>query len=327
MPRKAKRRDAPRDVAAGFAAGIAERKTANEGDDDPGDRNRDRGLADLSHQAEVGLHPRQQQQQENAELGDAVEQRLLLRRGREDGVLRLRPDPAEQGGPEDQAAQELADHGGLADALHHFAQSMADADQERNLDHQQEFGRARGLTPSAASATVTVNRNASPAQTSDWRRLHRMRCFPWKGITDRRGGKFRRLDRAGYPATKNLPTTRRFFRTSEMASGLITASTSLPSSYLPSCRPSSLSWRSFWLSSSPSWPASSSRSSSSPSWRPCVLLHRGLDGFGGGRRGTADCIRCLLDDRLVVADIVPQTLLNGITIAGFQTLSKREAVN
>ncbi len=52
---------------------LAEREAADKGNDDPGDRNRYGGLADLAYQSEIGLHPSQQQQQEDAELGDAVE--------------------------------------------------------------------------------------------------------------------------------------------------------------------------------------------------------------------------------------------------------------
>ena len=124
---------------------LAERETADEGNDDPRDRNRYCDLADLAYQPEVSLHASQQQQQEDAELGDAVEQGLLLRRGREDRLLRLGPHAAEQGGRKQQAAEELAHNRRLSDALHHFPKPAAYGNQQGDLDKQQEFGRTRGL--------------------------------------------------------------------------------------------------------------------------------------------------------------------------------------
>ena len=47
---------------------------------------------DLAHQREVGLHAGEQQQQQDAELRDAVEHRLLRRARRKQRVLRLRPE-------------------------------------------------------------------------------------------------------------------------------------------------------------------------------------------------------------------------------------------
>ena len=102
-------------------------------------------IAIAALQSEVGLHARQQQQQEDAELGDAVEQGLLLRRGRKDRVLRLGPYPAEQRGTKQQAAEEFAHDGRLADALHYIPKPAAHGNQEGYLDEQQEFGRTRGL--------------------------------------------------------------------------------------------------------------------------------------------------------------------------------------
>ena len=124
---------------------LAERKAAGKGHDDAGDRDGDRGPADLAHQLEVGLHAGQQQQQENTELRDAIEQGLLRAGRRKDRGLCLRPEPAEQRGAQDQAAEQLADHGGLADPLHQFAEPASDRDQQGYLDQQQEFRRPAGL--------------------------------------------------------------------------------------------------------------------------------------------------------------------------------------
>ena len=166
------------DPAAGSRGrNCAEREAADEGHHDAGDGDAERGAADLAHQLQVGLHAGQQQQQQDAELRDAVDQRLLLGRGGKDRVLRLRPEPAEQRGAEQQAGQQLADDRGLADPLHQLAEPAADRDQQRDLDEQDEFGRGRGLFASAAAA-VTISRSASPAQNSDWSDLQRMRRFP-----------------------------------------------------------------------------------------------------------------------------------------------------
>ncbi|MET4767245.1 hypothetical protein ABH970_007617 [Bradyrhizobium ottawaense] len=119
---------------------LSEREAAGEGHEDAGDRDRDRGPADLPNQLEVGLHAGEQQQEQDSELGNAVEHRLLLGCLREDRVLRFRPDPAEQRRSQDDAGEQLADHRGLADALHDLAETATDRDQQHDLRHQQEFG-------------------------------------------------------------------------------------------------------------------------------------------------------------------------------------------
>ena len=70
---------------------------------------------------------------------------FLLRRGREDRVLRLGPYPAEQGGTKQQTAEEFAHDGRLADALDYVPKPAAHGNQEGYLGQQQEFGRTRGL--------------------------------------------------------------------------------------------------------------------------------------------------------------------------------------
>ena len=129
---------------------LTERKTADEGDNDPGDRNRGRGPADLAHQLEVGLHAGQQQQQQNAELRDAVEQGFLFGGGRKERVLRFRPDPAEERGSEQQTGQQFADDRGLANALHQLTEPAADGDQERYLHQQKELRRPSGFVARGA---------------------------------------------------------------------------------------------------------------------------------------------------------------------------------
>src|SRR5262249_54875046 len=57
---------------------LAEREAANERHCHACDRDAQRRFADRSYELEVGLHPGQQQQQENAELRDAIEHGFLL---------------------------------------------------------------------------------------------------------------------------------------------------------------------------------------------------------------------------------------------------------
>ena len=61
-----------------FRHELAEREAAGERHGDAGERDAQRRFADPSHQLEVGLHPGEQQQQQDAELRDAVEHGLLL---------------------------------------------------------------------------------------------------------------------------------------------------------------------------------------------------------------------------------------------------------
>ncbi len=49
-------------------------------------------------------------------------------------MLRLGPCPAEQGGAKQQAAEEFAHHGRLADTLHRLPKPAAHGNQEGDLD-------------------------------------------------------------------------------------------------------------------------------------------------------------------------------------------------
>ena len=102
-------------------------------------------LPTLPHQLEVGLHAGEQQQQQDAELRHAVDHGLLFGSRRKDRALRLRPQPAEQRRPEQQAAEQFADHRWLADPLHDLAEPAADGDQQHDLDDEDEFGRFCGF--------------------------------------------------------------------------------------------------------------------------------------------------------------------------------------
>ena len=126
----------------GLRQNLAERETADERDHDPRNRYRGGRTAYLADQLEVRFHSCQQQQQQDAELRDALDQRFLFGRGWKDRGVRGGPEPSEQGRAKQQAAQQFADHGWLTDPLHDFAESASDPDQKRDLGQQQEFGRA-----------------------------------------------------------------------------------------------------------------------------------------------------------------------------------------
>ncbi|MGY3407484.1 hypothetical protein ACVWZV_003597 [Bradyrhizobium sp. GM5.1] len=152
---------------------FAERKTAGKGHEDAGNRDRDRGLADLPDQLEVGLHAGQQQQQQDAELRDAVDHRFLLGRFGEDCLLCVRPDPTEQRGTEQDAGEQFADHRGLAEALHDLAETAADRDQQHDLGHQQEFrGTGRFAALGAGRNGGEDKRRGDKADRSEQAPLH-----------------------------------------------------------------------------------------------------------------------------------------------------------
>ena len=102
---------------------LAEDEAAGEGQRDARDGNAERGAAHPVGQRQVGFHPRQQQQQQDAELGNGVDHALLLADVGEQPVLRLRPQHTEHGGTEQDAREQLAHHGRLADAQHRLAEN------------------------------------------------------------------------------------------------------------------------------------------------------------------------------------------------------------
>jgi hypothetical protein len=62
-----------------------------------------------SHELEVGLHPGQQQQQQNAELRNAVEHRFLFGSARKESVLQLGPQRSQHRGSKHDAAEQLTE--------------------------------------------------------------------------------------------------------------------------------------------------------------------------------------------------------------------------
>ena len=123
---------------------LAEREAAGERHENAHQRGEDRGAAGLAHQPQVGLHAGEQQQQQDAELRDGVDHRLLLGRARKERVLDVREQRAEQRRPEHEAGDQLAHHGRLADPQHGLAEQPADDHQDDELDDEDPLGRPLG---------------------------------------------------------------------------------------------------------------------------------------------------------------------------------------
>jgi len=71
-------------------------------------------------------------------------------------MLRLRPDPAEQGWAQHDACQQGAHQRGLANALHAFAQQPSHHQQQQYLRHQQAFGLAAAAGAIACRAALAA---------------------------------------------------------------------------------------------------------------------------------------------------------------------------
>jgi hypothetical protein len=121
---------------------LTEHEATNERNCDARDGDAQRRLADRSHKLEVGLHPSQQQQQENAVLRDAVEHGFLLGRPRKDCALQVRPQHAQHRRSEHDAAEQHAHHGRLTDAIHDLAQEATDRHQHDELGEKDDLRRA-----------------------------------------------------------------------------------------------------------------------------------------------------------------------------------------
>ena len=104
---------------------LAEREAASERKCDARDRHAERGASDAPYEAEIGLHAGDEQQQKNAELRHRVEHGLLVGPRREQGGLHAGQNRTEHGRPEQDARDQLAHDGGLADPLHRFPEQPA----------------------------------------------------------------------------------------------------------------------------------------------------------------------------------------------------------
>ena len=121
---------------------LAEQNAAQERHDDPGDRDAERGSARAAHDRQIGLHAGQQQQQQNAELRDRVDHRLLLGARRKQRMLQLGPERTENRGTEQDAGDQLAHDRRLADPLHQLAHQPAADEQDNDLGKENDLGGA-----------------------------------------------------------------------------------------------------------------------------------------------------------------------------------------
>jgi hypothetical protein len=106
---------------------------------DAGKRDGDRGAADPAHQLQIGLHTGQQQQHQDAELGNGIDHALLRAIHGKDRMLSRRPQHTEERRPKQQTADQLAHHRGLTDALRRFAHQAADQKQKRNFGDEERL--------------------------------------------------------------------------------------------------------------------------------------------------------------------------------------------
>ena len=154
---------AAQDAAAAIRQELTEREAAEKRRRDAAERDAQRGPANLSHELEIGLHPGQQQQKENAELRDAVEHGLLLGGSREDRVLGVRPQGTQHRGAEQDATQQHAHDRRLADAVHGLAEHAPDHHQHDELGEKDDLGRplrALGCESSAQAQNTECSAQA-----------------------------------------------------------------------------------------------------------------------------------------------------------------------
>ena len=154
------------------------------------------GTAHAAHQRKLGLHPGEQQKQQNAELREAVEHRLLLGDFRKQEVLRLGPERAEHGGTEQETRDQLPHHGRLADPQHALAKQPADHDQKDDLADQHAFGGA-GLALRAPGGRSDQKRREKPNRNRGRETLRSRHCRPM-------------LAKAPHPEVPNRPARKKF---------------------------------------------------------------------------------------------------------------------
>ena len=119
----------------------SEPETAEEGNGDAAERDAQDRPADPLDQRTVGFHPGQEKQKQDAEFGERLKRGLLRRIGRKDRLLDMRRDRPEQGRPQKDARNQLAEHRRLAKPLGRLAEKTGD--DENDDDRNEKVGLER----------------------------------------------------------------------------------------------------------------------------------------------------------------------------------------
>ena len=98
---------------------MRERVAAGESRDDAGDRDNDRGAADLQQLVELGVETDEEQQQDDAELREEIDRRIV------------KIDEAKPRDTDDRATDELTENRRLANALRQLAEELG-GDEDRD---------------------------------------------------------------------------------------------------------------------------------------------------------------------------------------------------
>jgi hypothetical protein len=125
-----------------FRHELAEREAAGERHGDAGERDAQRRSANPPHQPEIGLHPGEQKQQQDAELRDAVEHGLLLGGLGKERVLQIGQQRAERRRTKQNPAQQHPHDRGLTDTVHGLAQEPSGQHQRDQLREEDDLGGA-----------------------------------------------------------------------------------------------------------------------------------------------------------------------------------------
>jgi hypothetical protein len=119
---------------------VPEQEAGAEGQDDSHRAGEERGAAQKAQEAQVQLQPGAQDEEDHPQPGEHLEQVLLLLvRGKERRVGGG-PEVAEDRRPEEDAGEQLAEHGGLAELARQGAEAARQGQHHRELQQEDEDG-------------------------------------------------------------------------------------------------------------------------------------------------------------------------------------------
>jgi hypothetical protein len=110
-----------------------EQAPAEEWHDDAAERHGDGRATRIPEHRQVGLHPRNEQQQQDPQLRDCIQHGLLLRDSGKQPVPQLRRQRSENRRPEQHAGDDLSGHRRLTQALHQLASEAPAGEQHHQL--------------------------------------------------------------------------------------------------------------------------------------------------------------------------------------------------